>query len=61
MSQMTDPELQLYDLVSLDERLDLPYGWNFSTRILQKNLQLAANGTARVITDDLSNTYQMVE
>jgi hypothetical protein len=61
MSQMTDPELQLYDLVSLDERIDLPDGWSFNTRILQEDLQLVANGIARVITDDLSNTYQKVE
>ena len=61
MSQMIDPEQELYDLVSLDERLDLPDGWSFNTRILQEDLQLVAKGTARVITDDLSNTYQMVE
>lgn len=61
MSQMTNPELQLHDLISLDDALDLPSGWTFNTRILQEELTLVANGIARVITDDLSNTYQKME
>ncbi|GAB5452218.1 MAG: hypothetical protein Hals2KO_25460 [Halioglobus sp.] len=58
MSQMNDPGLQLHNLRSLDERLELPEGWSFSTRVLTEPLQLTANGIARVVTDDLSNTYQ---
>jgi haloalkane dehalogenase len=61
MSQVIDPELQLYELVSLDEVLDLPDGWIFRTRVLQEELELVADGLARVVTDDLLNTYQKVE
>jgi pimeloyl-ACP methyl ester carboxylesterase len=61
MTQMTDPELQLYDLISLGDDLDLPSGWTFSTRVLKEELRLVANGIARIVTDDLSNTYQKVE
>jgi pimeloyl-ACP methyl ester carboxylesterase len=61
MSQMNDPSLQLHNLHSLDERLELPEGWSFSTRVLTEPLQLTANGIARVVTDDLSNTFQLVD
>lgn len=61
MSQMNDPSLQLHNLRSLDERLELPEGWFFSTRVLTEPLQLTANGVARVVTDELSNTYQLVD
>ena len=61
MTQMTDPDLQRYELISLDGVLDLPAGWTFSTRVLKEELRLVANGIARVITDDLSNTYQKME
>ena len=61
MSQMNDPSLQLHNLRSLDERLELPEGWSFSTRVLTEPLQLTANDIARVVTDDFSNTYQLVD
>ncbi|MEM1112174.1 MAG: haloalkane dehalogenase [Pseudomonadota bacterium] len=61
MSLIIDPNLQIYQLIDLDERLNLPTGWVYRTRILQADLQLAADGLATVITDDLSNTYQRVD
>jgi pimeloyl-ACP methyl ester carboxylesterase len=60
MSQMADPDLQLHNLISLDQRLELPEGWSFSTRVLTGPLQVTASGIARVVTDGLSNTYQQV-
>ncbi|MEZ5568875.1 MAG: haloalkane dehalogenase [Halioglobus sp.] len=60
MSQIVDPQLQISDLATLDERLDLPPGWHFSTRILENDLQLEAAGLAEVLVDDLANTYQRV-
>ncbi|MEM9257175.1 MAG: haloalkane dehalogenase [Pseudomonadota bacterium] len=60
MSQMIDPDLQLYELIFLEEVLTLPEGWAFSTRVLKEDLTLVADGLARVVTDDLSNTYQKV-
>ena len=61
MSQIIDANQQLHDLATLGERLELPEGWEFNTRILEEDLELVANGIALVITDDLSNTYQKVE
>jgi pimeloyl-ACP methyl ester carboxylesterase len=60
-SQIVDPDLQLHDLVRLEERLQLPGGWQFSTRILQEPFELlTVDGIAEVLQDDLSNTYQKV-
>ena len=60
-SQIVDPDLQLHDLVRLEERLQLPEGWQFSTRILQEPFELlTVEGIAEVLQDDLSNTYQKV-
>jgi pimeloyl-ACP methyl ester carboxylesterase len=61
MSQIVDPQLQISDLATLDQRLDLPPGWQFSTRILVKDLELKAVGLAEVLVDNLANTYQRVD
>ena len=57
-SQIRDPKLKIDDLPSLGERLALPAGWRYSTRRLKHDLVLTARGKARVIQDDLLNTYQ---
>ena len=60
-SRIVDADLQLHELVSLGERLDLPPGWRFSTRILQETLLVpTVDGVAEVIQDDLANTYQLI-
>ena len=61
MSQIVDPQLQISNLATLDQRLDLPPGWQFSTRILEKDLELKAAGLAEVLVDDLGNTYQRMD
>jgi haloalkane dehalogenase len=61
MSRIVDPDQKLSDLATLAERLELPPGWRFSTRILEESLQLTADGIAQVVVDDLTNTYQKAE
>ena len=57
-SLMRDPELELTDLRSLGDRLELPEGWRYRTRTLREDLTLGAGGEATIIQDDLLNTYQ---
>ncbi|MCG8610487.1 MAG: hypothetical protein MI864_08125, partial [Pseudomonadales bacterium] len=60
-SRITDPDLQIDDLKNLGNRLNLPAGWTFSSRILNQPLQVAAiDGIALVLQDDLGNSYQKV-
>lgn len=60
-TQAVDPNQQLDDLASLDERLELPTGWSFDTRIITNSLAgPTTNGVAQVVTDNLGNTYQLV-
>lgn len=60
-SRIVDRDLQLRELADLDDRLQLPEGWRFKTYFLDRALDLPSdNGFARVITDDLGNTYQEV-
>lgn len=57
-AQMVDPSLSLADLPDLSSRLDLPEGWTYSTRVLDADYRLEANGVAVVIRDELQNAYQ---
>jgi hypothetical protein len=59
-SQIVDPALTIADLETLGERLDLPEGWRYETRLLTEESELTADGLAYVIQDELSNTYQKV-
>ena len=60
-SMTMDPDLDLNNLMTLGERLMLPEGWTYSTRILEHNLEARnPNGTAIVIQDELENTYQLL-
>lgn len=57
-AQIVDPALTLADLADLGNRLALPKGWSFSTRTLDAEFRLEANGVATVVRDELQNTYQ---
>jgi len=57
-SQIVDPNLRMADLQNLGGKLKLPAGWKFSTRVLSAPLEVIATGVARIVQDDLQNTYQ---
>lgn len=55
-----DPTLTQESLGSLGERLDLPDGWTFRTRILDEELVVDTTATvATVLQDELENTYTL--
>jgi len=57
-----DPTLTEEDLSALGERLDLPDGWTFRTRILDEELVVDTTATiATVLQDELENTYTLPE
>ena len=54
--------LQQQDLKDLGVRLDLPRGWSYEVEILKKDLILpSVNSEARVVQDNLKNTYTKKE
>lgn len=57
-AQIIDKTLSMADLARLGERLKLPKGWKYQTRVLAADYALTANGLAYVINDDLYNSYQ---
>lgn len=57
-SQIVESSLSMQDLSLLDKQLKLPAGWVYSSRLLEKDLSLIANGIAYVLQDNLSNSYQ---
>jgi hypothetical protein len=57
-AEIVDPSLRMADLASLGSRLKLSRGWAFRTRVLSSPLTVIATGEARVVQDDLDNTYQ---
>jgi hypothetical protein len=57
-SEIVDPSQRMADLQNLGSRLKLPAGWKFRTRILSAPLTVIATGEARILQDDLENTYQ---
>ena len=55
-----DPTLDQESLHVLGERLDLPEGWSYRTRILEEELVIDTSATiATVIQDELENTYTL--
>lgn len=57
-SRIVDPNLSYEDLMTLDQKIDLPEGWKFRAKVLDEDLGIGAiNGTARVTQDNLENTY----
>lgn len=55
-----DPTLTQDALPSLGDRLDLPAGWSFRTRVLDDELVVDTTDTvATVVQDELENTYTL--
>lgn len=60
-SQIVDPELGYDDLPGLADRLTLPQGWAYRTRVLDAELRIDTTGqAAQVLQDDLTNSYSLV-
>lgn len=57
-SQIVDPTVTLAALPGLGARLKLPTGWTYRTRRLKRDLSLTTTGKAKVLQDELQNTYQ---
>jgi hypothetical protein len=57
-AQIVDPSLTYAQLPSLGGKLSLPAGWSYSTQTLTTTLQLASNGLAYVVNDNLADSYQ---
>lgn len=56
-----DPSLTLDQLPDVGGRIAPPDGWSWRTRTPEKDLQVSdVEGLARVVQDDLRNTYQFV-
>lgn len=57
-SLIVDPKLTYDDLQNLGSKLKLPPGWKYRTKVLDQDLTIkAVNGQARIVQDDLENTY----
>lgn len=56
---MVDKTLTLEDLPTLGDKLKLPEGWSYSSRVLTQEYLLTASGAAQVVNDDLLNAYQL--
>jgi hypothetical protein len=56
-----DPSFTEADLPALAERLRLPQGWRYRVRRLEDEWSLRVDGEARVIQDELENSYQRVQ
>jgi hypothetical protein len=55
-----DPSLTVDDLAALGDRLALPDGWTFASRVLDERLVVEdIDGFAPVIQDELLNSYQL--
>jgi hypothetical protein len=56
-----DPSMSLDTLASLGERLSLPEGWTYSSRVLKDELKIDTTGSlATVLQDEFENTYSLV-
>jgi haloalkane dehalogenase len=60
-SLQVDPTLTEADLPKLGTRLQLPEGWRYRARRLEEEWALQIDGEARVLQDELENSYQRVE
>jgi haloalkane dehalogenase len=59
-SLQINPNLIETDLSTLGDRLDLPAGWSYRVLRLDKEWALGVDGEARVLQDELENSYQRV-
>jgi hypothetical protein len=55
---IVDPHLTEADLATLGSRLQLPQGWKYQARKLDKDLEMRTTGIAYVLQDNLENSYQ---
>jgi haloalkane dehalogenase len=60
-SLAVDPTLTEADLPKLGARLHPPHGWCYRVRRLEGQWALRVDGEARVLQDELDNSYQRVE
>ncbi len=57
-SLIVDPDLTYEGLQTLDKKLKLAAGWKYRVKILDQDLTIrAVEGHARIVQDDLENTY----
>ncbi len=55
-----DPTLTQEELASLGDRLDLPAGWSYRTRVLDEELVVDTSASvATVVQDELENSYTL--
>jgi hypothetical protein len=60
-SRVVDPRLDLADLPGLGERLALPDGWRYASRILETDLRIdTSDRTAIVTQDDQATRYSLL-
>jgi len=59
-SQIIDYDLTIDKLEFLGDRLSLPEGWSYRTRVLEEDSILDSNGIATIVQDEFLNTYQKV-
>lgn len=60
-SQQKDPSLTLASLPSLANKLELPAGWKFGSRVLTEDLKIiTVKNPAQVLQDNLGNSYSMI-
>jgi hypothetical protein len=60
-AHIIDKTLTYNDLPALGGKLELPSGWTYSVTTPDNDLRLGASGKARVVQDDLDNTYQKLD
>ncbi|SPF39618.1 conserved hypothetical protein [Syntrophobacter sp. SbD1] len=57
-SNIVDPNLSYADLQTLEEKLKPAPGWKYRVKVLDQDLTIrAVNGHARIVQDDMENTY----
>ncbi|MEM8862697.1 MAG: hypothetical protein AAGD96_30680 [Chloroflexota bacterium] len=59
-AQIIDPDLGIDDLETLGDRLELPEGWSYESRVLDEESVMVADGLAFVVNDNLASSYQKV-
>ena len=60
-SRQIDPELTEAKLTDLGARLELPSGWMYSSRVIDKPLLIdTRSAPAKVLQDNLGNTYSQI-
>lgn len=61
-TELIDNTLEISALSGLGQQLNLPSGWEFTSQKIDSDLQVSTiNGQATVVTDELRNTYQLLD